>query len=221
MIDPLSPQGDGVSANAPDYRRIFLRRVHHLLRFAYERLTPANYATEEEPSITGDLEQAIQAICDDPKSPDWVSQYASSDDPPVNVPGRKGKHRPRIDIRIVSLERRPRTRFYFEAKRLGTDHRAANYWGKDGLGCYLRGDYASQEEDGGMLGYMQSDDEAHWASKLKEKLQKTNADYAPVANPLWHLHQFGPECLPAYRSEHMRQQPKLKIVIYHTLLMFH
>jgi hypothetical protein len=34
-----------------------------------------------------------------------------------------------------------------------------------GLGCFLSGSYAGTEQRGGMLGYVQSDDEHIWAAK--------------------------------------------------------
>ena len=218
MIDPQSQESREVSANAAEYRRAFVWRVHQLLRMGYERLVPADYADEEEPGITGDLEQAIQAVCDDPRSPDWVMQFASSDDPPVNVPGRKGKRRPRIDLRIVSLERRPRSRFYFEAKRLGPAHGPSKYWGKDGLGCFLRGDYAREEEDGGMLGYIQSAEEPLWVASLQAGLSDPACGL--IEYGAWRRYDLGPECLPAYQTKHMRREPNRPITICHTLLAF-
>ena len=219
MIDPQAQECHDGSANVAEYRRVFIWRVHQLLRMGYGRLLPSDYATEEEPAITGDLEQAIQAVCDDPASPAWVMQFASSDDPPVNVPNRKGKRRPRIDIRITSLERRPRTHFYFEAKRLGTGHGTAQYRGKHGLGCFLRGEYASAEDDGGMLGYLQSDDESGWAARLQAAFSDSSSGVS--AEIPWESHDLGPDCLPAYRSVHLRHEPHRLIVIYHTLLRFY
>ena len=46
-----------------------------------------------------------------------------------------------------------------EVKRLGKGNPVSRYLGAKGLGCFLSGSYAGTEQRGGMLGYVQSDDE--------------------------------------------------------------
>lgn len=55
-------------------------------------------------------------------------------------------------MKIVSAQTLPRTRFSFEAKRLGRGNPVSKYLGPKGLGCFLKGEYAVNEDDAGMLG---------------------------------------------------------------------
>jgi hypothetical protein len=138
----MSPYPHGQSDNKNELRRIFIGRVHQLLKLGYDRLNVVQFQASEEPDISGELVHAMQQVCDDPKSEDWVSFFDPHDDPAVYDAVRKGKKRRRVDIRIDSLEDRPRQRFSFEAKRLGKNNSVGAYLGRKGLGCFLRGDYA-------------------------------------------------------------------------------
>ena len=65
----------------------------------YARLTPENFATSEETVITGELVRAMYDVMESADAPSWFVHYElPKDDHPMNVPGRQGKSRPRIDI---------------------------------------------------------------------------------------------------------------------------
>ena len=173
MKHPRSYQRRSASANRSDYEQLFIRRVHDLIKWGYDRLCASAYATEEETDITGDLAEAIESILEYPNE-DWMRFYRVYDDPPINesitAPRRKGKRRRRVDIKLDSSEVSPYTRFCFEAKRLGKGNPVSRYLGAKGLGCFLSGSYAGAEQRGGMLGYVQSDDEQTWAAKIDKEL---------------------------------------------------
>jgi hypothetical protein len=62
MKHPRSYQRRSASANRSDYEPLFIRRVHDLIKWGYDRLCASAYATEEETDITGDLAEAIENI---------------------------------------------------------------------------------------------------------------------------------------------------------------
>src|SRR5215813_6356214 len=173
MKHPRSYQRRSASANRSDYEQLFIRRVHDLIKWGYDRLCASAYATQEETVITGDLAEAIEDILEY-QNERWMQFFSVYDDPPVNepitAPRRRGKRRRRVDIKFDSSEISPRTHFCFEAKRLGKGNPVSRYLGTDGLGCFLSGSYAGAERRGGMLGYVQSDDEQTWAAKIDKEL---------------------------------------------------
>ena len=79
----------------------------------------------------------------------------------MNVQGKLGKSRPRVDIEFERVVRGKRPRLRFEAKRLNsaTGHTVAKYLGEEGLGCFLSGKYPMMHAEAGMLGYVQGEDE--------------------------------------------------------------
>lgn len=216
------PDTKGESGNSPDYRQAFIFRVHQLLQFGYERLTPSDCGEYEETGITGELVRAMdEAIDQCPKGKGWLRHFAVHDDPPVNVPGRLGKSRPRLDIKVVSGQRQPRSRFSFEAKRLGKGHAVGDYLGSEGLGCFLAGTYARDEDDAGMLGYVQSETPPQWAAKLKAHLDKPGGKHAVCPGQEWQpcpMLKHGPKHV--FHTRHERCKPYRPVDIYHTLLVF-
>ncbi len=208
----------GPSGNTADYRWVFVERVHQLIQRGYGRLTPSTLREEEEPAITGILVEAIEEVLDGPRSEDWTDFFGIHDDPPVNDDCRRGKRRNRLDIKFVSSERRPRQLFSFEAKRLGQNHTAGTYLGADGLGCFLEGKYASDENDAGMLGYVQTGKPIAWGIKIGQALAAAPQKYAVLDSWREWKTANGPDY--CYRSRHLRRSPQRGIEIYHTLLPF-
>ena len=115
----------------------------------------------------------------------WVDRYVVNDEIRLRHPTRKAKKRPRIDIQIVYVKGRPRPRFHFEAKRFGPNNHVGDYLGKEGLGCFLTGDYARDSEDAGMLGYVQHESCDGWAQKIEQSLLKDPAKYCVVSGTSW------------------------------------
>ena len=219
MHAPRSQPGD-MSDNSAELREVFVRRVHRLIQLGYERLTPAAYAKTQEPAITGDLVDAIDGVLSD-RAEDWMIAFSVHDDPPVNEGRRKGKQRKRVDLRIDSGSFRPRARFRFEAKRLGKGHPVTVYLGSEGLGCFLRGDYARREDHAGMLGYVQFGELDRWGEKIAAALNQADTEYE--VDPSL---PFGPTALSSihsfrsYRSKHKRSTVRRRIVIDHILIWF-
>jgi len=211
----------GASANSTELRDVFVRRVHQLVRLGYERLNPADHAKAQEPAITGDLHVAIETVLDHPTE-DWMRLYSAHDDPAENDGRRKGKQRKRIDLRIDSAFNSPRCRFRFEAKRLGKRHPAKVYLGSEGLGCFLCGNYARQEDHAGMLGYVQSGDLADWADALCDELQHDPQSYEfNLATSFTAIPNEVSNGRCSYQSQHARPTLGRSILIDHILLKLH
>jgi hypothetical protein len=193
----------------------------------YDQLCPRAYATQEETVITGNLVEAIESILEDANE-DWMRFYRVYDDSPVNeaieakATRRTGKRRRRVDIRFNSSEVAPYTRFYFEAKRLGKRNPVSRYLGADGLGCFLRGSYAEAERRGGMLGYVQSDDEHIWAAKIDKALAASPQSFGLQArSDNFRLYQISAQLRHTYVSGHRRTTDGKRLQIYHSFLIFH
>ena len=146
-----------------------------MLEGGYSRLKAEEYAEEEEPAITGELRNAMNGLLRDTSAPDWANYFSVHDDPPVDDGVRKGKRRNRIDIRVDASIPRPGASFSFEAKRLARGFTVAKYIGEDGLGSFLSGEYAREEGDAGMIGYVQDDDAAYWSGEMVSAIQKDRA----------------------------------------------
>ncbi len=219
MIDDAQSGDAGASANASDYRWVFLQRVHGVLQAGYLRLNPSDYASSDEPTISGVLAGAMRAYLRE-DAPDWADHFSVHDDPPVTDGTRTGKRRNRIDIGVESSTPRPGQRFSFEAKRLGPGNSVGKYLGPDGLGCFLSGKYARQDDAAGMLGYVQSDSPAQWASKIQAGLQANVSVHGTSASRCWASHAFatGPEFV--FASNHDRPAVGRPIAVYHSLLSF-
>jgi len=211
-----SGRSSSSSINYREYRRVFIGRCHELIKLGHGRLDPSRYKSADEWTITGDLNAAIEAVCDDPPASikKWVQFYHPSEESPVNSPFRSGKRRQKVDIQIVSAFNRPRARFLCEAKRLCRVpvHPVSVYLGPEGLGCFISGAYAREQPDGGMLGYVQSDSEAHWLNEIKKREEKMKT-LKSGPNPVSAI----PGCV---NSEHNRPSVGESINIFHTMLMF-
>ena len=220
MHSPRSHSYDS-SSNSPEFRRIFVERVHLLVQRGYERLVVADYVDEEEPEITGDLVKAIDGILDNrPKG--WMRFFNAHEETPVNAAGRKGKRRNRVDLRIVSAQRLPRSHYQFEAKRLGKRNSVSQYLGQKGLGCFLRGDYARDEDEAGMLGYVQSGDLAEWGTKINAALSDPATDAClDSAIPFFEQSRSSTITMRKYYSRHNRPTVGASIYITHLLLKFY
>lgn len=219
-MSSTSPYPHGCSDNTDELRRVFIWRVHQLLKLGYDRLNAAQFQAAEERDISGELVHAMEQVCDDPKSEDWISHFDPHDDPPVHDSKRKGKRRCKVDIKVVSLQYRPRQRFSFEAKRLRNSRSVKAYLGREGLGCFLRGDYARNADAAGMLGYVQSGDLQDWASKIKTTLAKSPRRYYLRKINDWLQQDLKANIHHVYRSNHDRNRSLHPIDIYHTLLVF-
>lgn len=219
MHSPKASSGIA-SNNATEYREIFARRVHQLIQLGYQRLDPTTYVKAQEPAITGDLVEAVDGVLND-RAEDWMNFYSVYDDPPVNDGRRKGKKRKRVDLRIDSALVRPRARFRFEAKRLGKRNTVAVYLGAEGLGCFLSGDYAREEEHAGMLGYVQSGELKAWGEKIAQTVNEVPSDYhLDPSSPFAEVVGSSTASSQSYQSVHNRPTVGCSILIDHILMRF-
>ena len=215
-----------MSVPGPDlfeaYARQLRAHAHRLIAEGYTRMDKVAFAGEQEPAITGELVRQMRAYLESGEgTPTWVCYYSIHDDPPLSVDGKRGKARPRVDIEFERVSRGSRPRLRFEAKRLNstTGHRVSVYLGRKGLGCFLSGKYPTTHGEAGMLGYVQSEDEATWAERIAEALRRDGPQYA-VADP-----PFAPQAICAalphtFISHHMMKDARSPIIVHHVLLRF-
>lgn len=212
------------SAAAPHTRAAYLdalrTHAHELLYMGYSRLNASDQHDAEEPDITGLLSEAMQEALEDEAAPSWVEHYSLKEDPPLSVLGRTGKHRPRVDIGFERVQRGKRPRLRFEAKRLARSHPVGKYLGKDGLGCFLSGWYPVAHGEAGMLGYVQSEDEATWAAKIEAELSAKPTHYAVACDGHWVKQAVTPSLEHTYRTGHALPGTHDRITIHHVLLRF-
>ncbi len=212
--------------NSPDLGASYVTALrfhaHELIAMGYERMQSPDYVKWEEPAITGELIRAMNKFIDSYDAPNWAVRYIIRDDPPLNVPGKYGKYRPKVDIEFERTGvRGPRPRLRFEAKRLCAipEHTVGTYLGADGMGCFISGKYPNTHGEAGMLGYVQSGNEKDWSDKIEKALANKREQYR-VAQPPFHRQQI---CSlgHTYVSHHNSQPHSSVIIIHHVLLRFH
>lgn len=220
MIDLKQPNGTDRFGSAGDYRRVFVRRVHEILEGGYRRLNHSDYATQEEPAITGDLKREMKAYLRDDAAALWADHFFVQEEEPVNDGVRKGKSRKRIDITVEISIPRPGASFRFEAKRLARGYSVGKYLGPEGLGCFICGDYARDDEDAGMIGYVQDDSAARWAVEIEKTLRADPEPHEVDVQDCWKTHVFPDGPHYGFASTHARKAVGRPIIIYHSLLPF-
>jgi len=201
---------------ASAYNDRFIVHVHQLVWEGFSRIDRTNIATQHEPAISGLICLGVWAVLDDPASPAWVTDYEIHDDPPVHDPKRRGKHRRRVDIKLASRRFRPRARFCFEAKALNANAGVADYLGDDGLGQFVHGGYAADQNQGGMLGYVQTEDCDRWSKKVSEKLDPVKQQIGRGGS--WTNVRITKQLAHTSQTIHKRPGQLRNIAIIHTLL---
>ena len=219
MIGTMPPNPGSESGNTGDFRRVFRKRVHQLLKLGYDRLTPADCCGEQEETITGFLVKAIDAVLNYPTEA-WMRFFFVHEDPRVHDRLRKGRRRRRVDMRVDSSRSRPRTHFSFEAKRLGKAHPVSKYLGDEGMGRILTGTYARDDDEAGMLGYVQSGTLQKWADKIRSKLETDPSRYSMPERGRFSRVEIVDGLDHTYRSNHGRPFVGRPVSIFHTLLQF-
>jgi len=202
------------------YQRSFRRDVFKLLKLGYDKLNGKKYRDSEEEDITGEIIKSINVLLDDPSSPKRLKRYFVSDDPPVNAPGRLGKRRRRVDIEFTSNIRSPRPRYSFEAKRLCKTKGAGPYFGNEGLGMFINGEYARESVEAGMLGYVQSESPQNWSEKLGKYFSENKGKLKARKDGAWKKAEDITNLNYCYTSGHNRIKKLPPITIYHLLLQF-
>jgi hypothetical protein len=218
-MEPASkPQTD----DSNEYQKAFRKKVFTLLKMGYDRLETISFNDAVEEDITGEITRNINEILVDRSSPRWVSYFAVHEDPRINVAGRRGKHRQRVDIEFERVCHGPRPRYSFEAKRLCTNTHATmgEYMGSTGLGEFLSGNYARDKIEAGMLGYIQSDTPELWSTKALKTFKKEPEKIKACPDGNWTNVVIIDELPHCFRSKHHRISEEDPITIYHTFLVF-
>jgi len=217
-----TPRGALGTPDRDEYVVQFRRHCHYLIAIGYKRIRAEQHSRSEEDFITQRLKEEVKAAQRERRLPAWADRYFITDQAPVDAPGRVGKERPKIDIEVESSECRSRPVFHFEAKRLRRDdsHSVSEYVGAAGLGCFIKELYARTGNEGGMLGYVQSEPPQHWAEAIKSKLQRDpKKKHQLTDDGAWTATRVTPSFEHTYSTRHYR--PTLRnITIYHTLLDF-
>lgn len=208
------------STDSEEYWKGFRRRVFTLIRMGYNRLDSTKYKSSEEPDITGELVKEMKTVTDDP-SPEWISRFVVHDESRINAPDRSGKRRKIVDILIQLTRRGPNPHYYFEAKRLsGKTFTVGKYLGKTGIGEFISGNYAFNENEAGMLGYVQSENPEEWASKILFEFKKNKASIQVCSGGEWSHVKVISDLDHCYCSRHKRPSIGRSITVYHLLLDF-
>ena len=207
------------SANKPDYQESFVNRSHRILSMGYARLDAPSFAEYEEEEITGELTHAMQEALQDRSAPRWAKHFWPHEETRLHDEKRRGKRRRRIDIEIMQHGISPRRRFRFEAKRLQDAASRREYLGKEGLGCFLDGRYAREDNLAGMLGYVQQGSLDSQVASLAEALSTDPERYAVAQSGEW-TEVPVVEDLSTFRSVHNRKEDLLPVTLLHTMLLF-
>jgi len=207
------------SGNKPIYRTSFVRHSHEILKMGYNQLAPTTYMWHEEEDITGELVRSMQDALQRRSAPKWTRNFWAVEETRVHDPTRLGKRRVRLDIEIVKSQQGPRPRFRFEAKRLNDAASRREYLGNDGLGCFLDGRYAKEDDVAGMLGYVQAAAISFHAEKLEEAIARKREAYSVEAGGEWKTCQLVKD-LSSFETRHRRKGKLPVITLLHTLLSF-
>jgi hypothetical protein len=210
------------SDDSIDYEVGFHRDALFLIIAGHKRLTEnaADYSNEEEPIITGELVRFTREYIEAPDICEWTYRYVVHDDPPENDAIRMGKRRKKVDIIVERTQKGRHPRMRFEAKRLKRPgFSVGKYVGKEGLGEFIAGNYAADNDTACMLGYVQSDDCDCWAQKISDDLKKKKEEVGMVKGGHWqkaHLDNID-QC---YKTRHNRPTVKSELLVFHLLLVF-
>lgn len=204
----------------------FRTHVHLLLAWGYEQAKPQinQLKTDDEDTITGLLAQEIQSTLDSGcKGRMWGISYNVKNDHPIPGGNRMGRERRRIDILIEYHTQSIRPKYVFEAKPLNYSkayQREGNYTDKKGMCRFiLKGEYAEFSKnypEVGMLGYVLSDTEKCWYTRLKEAIdqKRTTLRLKSSQYDSAVIEEFPLEWV----SEHERESVERPLKIYHILL---
>ena len=206
------------SANRRRFQRSFVRHVHSILARGYSRLDARAFVQREEEDITGEITRSMQAVVQDQGAPGWAKYYWPAEETRVHEHGRLGKRRLRIDIEIMRHGIETRPRFRFEAKRLHDAASRREYLGNEGLGRFLDGRYAVDDEVAGMLGYVQDGSVDMQGQGLAALIKSRPKEYAVRKGWGWAKFTIVPG-LSTFRSGHQRANLP-PITLFHTMLLF-
>jgi hypothetical protein len=203
-----------------EHRKALCGHAIQLLKLGHGKLNAGSFAKSQEEDITGKLKEAIENVIEaDADAPTWVNRYTVYDEEKPTGTPKLGKKRPRIDITIKRRWKLREThpRFRFEAKRLKADNRITPYFGKEGIGCFLRGIYPLTHPEAGMIGYVQAGKLTDWQQRLGNYATKKSKRLRVVTGGEWKNY----ECILPHSSITGHKHPSYpKVGIVHLLLPF-
>ncbi len=217
MIPANDASGDLATGSKRVFIDAFIGHAHRILSAGYARLDAPACQSSEEDEITGDLAREMAEVIGTDPSP-VMRMFQVHDQHPVTPPGgpktnrRVGKRRSKIDLQFVANTGSGFHRFSWEAKRLGPGHAIGAYLGPAGLGCFLSGQYSSDCEFGGMIGYAQGGTCETWHQVIHDRLGSLIESLAVAIYP--------DVPVKIIRSNHDRKSVGRGIRIFHTILQF-
>jgi hypothetical protein len=132
---------------------------------------------------------------------------------------RKGKRRPKIDIRIVCKHQVPNRGYCIEAKRLYRSDSVSEYLDDEGIGAFILGEYAKDDEHGGMIGYVQTGKMQEWLSKVSTRLPKLPHHRMAAKTEAWEAVDFPKGPSLCFKSSHTRNSGGA-IMVFHVFFAF-
>ena len=213
----INRSSDGSEFNSNIYREMLILITEACNMLKADGL---NYTDTDEPVISGEIVRLARQYSENQDLAEWAWPYTIHDDPPENTGGRKGKDRKKVDIIIERAQRGKHPRIRFEAKRLKRpDFTVGIYVGKEGLGEFISGNYARNNNVAGMLGYIQSDDCDYWAEQIPVALSKKKTEVHLTKDGQWQKADLEnvDDC---YKTRHNRPTVKGELLVYHLLLDF-
>ncbi|MGD0092814.1 MAG: hypothetical protein ABSE73_23125 [Planctomycetota bacterium] len=191
-----------------------------ILEAAYGKLDFMSHQGSDEDTITQRLQEGAEEFVTASDAPSWAVHFDVVDQRKDNSSGAIGKERPILDLVFTRVLRGHRPRFTFEAKRLYGNSGAGKYLGMEGLGAYLDGTYRQDDDEAGMLGYVQSDTPANWAAKIEHEMTASAESLAVCPGGAWQAVFLAPGLQFSYRSRHEGPAVGAPITMYHVLLAF-
>ena len=213
---------EATSSSGPDplARLAFIGNVHRLFALGYARLDAPTHSAANENRLTQVLVEALRAATQDPTAPDAVVNFSIHEKQKQNDGELEGNYRLELDICFERTGRGPHPIFKVEAKPLGPSHPVGTYLGPKGLGAFISSEYASEQGDAGMLGYVQSNTIEEWVDSLGGKLGTSPGDFGVLPDGAWQANGFPGGPAFTYRTRHNRLGGFAAITIFHTLLDF-
>lgn len=206
--------------------QLFLARAHQLLHLAYESMQPSLYNTWQEPEISGEIADRIEAVLVKRSKP-WMRYWTAMDNPPENqryLPISKrllGKCRKIPDIKLKYAGHRETLYFRYEAKRLADSGSYADLIGHEsGLGRFLRREYGRHDAAGGLLGYVQTETPEIHADRVQKAFAKEPKRYRLRPDGLWLAIQWDQGPKYCFRTVHSRQHSSQTIEMFCSFLSF-
>lgn len=219
---PIADRQPAASAPADtsDHQRSFRVHVFTLVAVAYGKLDAKSHQRSDEDTITQRLTEAIDAYVEEGNAPRWAIHFWATDQRKDGSSGATGKGRPVLDLSIGRTQRGPRPRFTFEAKRLYDRSGERQYLGSEGLGAYVDGTYRREDDEAGMLGYVQRDSPSNWAARIEQEMKSKAASLAVCPGGGWQAVSIVADLPHSYLSRHDRRAVGRRITMYHVLLAF-